>query len=157
MSHIESTEFLGLRLQWELHATPEEVFDAYTDPEAQRSWLSALGPDGGAVKTSVDLRVGGAWEAWFRPNPETEVHDVQTYAEIDRPHRLVTDLVSESTIGGQRMPTLETRIVMTLEPTPAGTLVTVEQSGFAAREVRDFFASVAWPSGLARLDAFLAS
>jgi uncharacterized protein YndB with AHSA1/START domain len=156
MSQIESTQSIGLRVQRELHATPEEVFDAYTDPEKQRRWLSALGPDEGAVETSVDLRVGGAWEARFRPNPETEVHDVQTYAEIDRPRRLVTDLVAESTIGGQRMPTLETRIVMTFEPTAAGTLVTVEQTGFPATEMRDFFANIAWPSGLARLDAFLA-
>jgi uncharacterized protein YndB with AHSA1/START domain len=156
MSEIESTESIGLQLQYELHATPEQVFGAYTDPEAQRSWLSALGPDVGAVETSVNLRVGGAWEARFRPNPETEVHDVQTYVEIDRPHRVVTDLVSESMIGGQRMPVVETRIVMTLEPTPTGTLVTVEQTGFSANEVRDFFADVAWPGGLARLDAFLA-
>ena len=156
MSQIESTQSIGLRVQRELRATPEAVFDALTDPEKQRNWLSALGPDAGAVETSVDLRVGGAWEARFRPNPETEVHDVQTYAEIDRPHRLVTDLVSEATIGGQRMPTLETRIAMTFEPTAAGTLVTVEQTGFPAIERRDFFADVAWPSGLARLDAFLA-
>jgi uncharacterized protein YndB with AHSA1/START domain len=156
MSQLESTESIGLRVQRELHAAPEEVFDAYTDPEKQRSWLSALGPDAGAVETSVDLRVGGAWESRFRPNPETAVHDVQTYAEIDPPHRLVTDLVAESTIGGQRMPALETRIVMTFEPTAAGTLVTVEQTGFPATEIRDFFANVAWPSGLARLDAFLA-
>ena len=76
--------------------------------------------------------------------------------EIDRPHRLVTDLVSDSTIGGRRMPALETRIVMTFEPTAAGTLVTVEQTGFAATEMRDFFANVAWPGGLAVLDSFLA-
>ncbi len=156
MSQIETTESIGLRVQRELHATPEAVFDAFTDPEKQRSWLSALGPDEGAVETSVELRVGGAWEARFRPNHETEVHDVHTYAEIDRPHRLVTDLVGESTIGGQRMPTLETRIVMAFEPTAAGTLLTVEQTGFPATEMRDFFANVAWPSGLARLDAFLA-
>ena len=156
MSQIESTESVGLRVQRELHATPEEVFDAYTDPEKQRSWLSALGPDEGAVETSVDLHVGGTWEARFRPNPETEVHDVQTYVEIDRRHRLVTDLVAESMIGGRRMPALETRIVMIFEPIPAGTLVTIEQTGFPATEMRDFFANVAWPSGLALLDACLA-
>lgn len=156
MSQIDSTESIGLRVQRELHATPEEVFDAYTDPEKQLSWLSALGPNEGAVQTSVNLRVGGAWEARFRPNPATEVHDVQTYVEIDRPHRLVTDLVSDSTIGGEPMPQLETRIVMTFEPIAAGTLVTVEQTGYAATEMRDFFANVAWPGGLARLDACLA-
>ncbi|MET0886972.1 MAG: SRPBCC domain-containing protein [Mycetocola sp.] len=156
MSQVTSTESIGLRVQQELRATPEEVFDALTDPEAQRSWLSPLGPDDGAVETSVDLRVGGSWKARFRPNPETEVDDVHTFAEIDRPHRLVTDLVSESMIGGQRMPVLESRIVMTFEPEAAGTLVTVEQTGFRATEMRDFFANVAWPSGLARLEAFLA-
>lgn len=155
MSHIESTEVIRLRVQRELPGSPEEVFDAYTDPAKQRLWLSALGPEEGAVETTVDLRVGGAWEARFHPNPQTLVHDVQTYVEIDRPHRLVTDLVAESVIGGQPMPTLRTRIVMTFEATAAGTLATVEQSGFPVTEMRDFFANVAWPGGLDRLGAFV--
>lgn len=89
MSRIGSTASLGLTVQRELPGTPEEAFDAYTDPDKLRVWLSALGPEEGAVLTSVDLRVGGRCEARFRPNPQTLVHDVQTYREIDRPHRLV--------------------------------------------------------------------
>ncbi|MFF2493411.1 SRPBCC domain-containing protein [Agromyces sp. NPDC058064] len=148
---------LGLALRRELPGTPEEVFDAYTSAEAQRRWLSALGPDDGAVQTTVDLRVGGRWEAWFRPNPQLLVHDVQTYREIERPHRLVTDLVSESSMGGEPMPTLESHVVVTFAPTGTGTLVSVEQTGFPTTELRDFFESTAWPAGLDRLAASLAN
>jgi len=152
---IGPAETIALRVQRELPGTPEEVFDAYTDPQQQRRWLSVLGPEEGEVQTTVDLRVGGRWEATFRPNPQTLVHDVQTYRELDRPRRLVTDLVGESNVGGQPMPPIETGIVMTFEATDAGTLVTVEQSGFPAAEMRDFFRDVAWPGGLARLGEHL--
>jgi len=157
MNQIEANGPIGLTMQRELPGTPEEVFDAFTDPAKQRIWLSALGPEEGAVETTVDLRVGGSWEARFRPNPQTLVHDVHTYREIDRPHRIVTDLVGGSTIEGQPMPPLESHIVMTFEAIAGGTLVTVEQSGFPATELRDFFANVAWPDGLARLGAFVGS
>jgi len=157
MSRIEGAEGIGLRVQQELPGTPEEVFDAYTDPAGQRIWLSALGPDEGWVRTTADLRVGGVWEARFRPNPQTLVHDVQTYREIERPNRLVTDLVGESSIGGRWMPPLETRITMTFEASGGGTLVTVEQRGFPAAEMRDLFANVVWPGGLDRLGAFVAA
>lgn len=154
---MDTTELIGLTVRRELPRTPEEVFDAYTDPARQRVWLSALGPEQGEVQTSVDLRVGGRWEARFRPNAQTVVYDVQTYREIDRPHRLVTDLVAESSVDGEPMPTLETRIAVTFAATGAGTLMTVEQTGFPAAELRDFFASTVWPAGLDRFAAFLAS
>ncbi|REJ05969.1 SRPBCC domain-containing protein [Microbacterium bovistercoris] len=155
MNETSTTEAIGLKVQVEIEATPEAVFDAYTDPAAQRIWLSALGPDEGAVQSTVDLRVGGVWEARFHPNPQTRVHDRQTYREIDRPHRLVTDLVAESFVGEQQLPTVESRIVVTFEPAGQGTLVTVEQSPIATAELRDFFRDVAWPGGLARLGAHL--
>ncbi|MBW9111392.1 SRPBCC family protein [Microbacterium ureisolvens] len=154
MSLTESREELRLQLRRELHATEEEVFDALVNPDKQAVWLSPPGA-GGAVETTVDLRVGGAWEARFRPNHLTEVHDVQTYVVIDRPHRLVTDLVSESVVEGQSMPPLHSRVDITLEPTVWGTLMTVEQSGFPDVEIRDFFETVVWPAGLDRIESFL--
>lgn len=155
MDQHEPAETFGFSIRRELPGTPEEVFDAYTDPAKQRIWLSALGADDGEVQTTIDLRIGGRWEARFRPNPQTRVHDVQTYREIDRPHRVVTDLVSESSIDGVAMPTLRTPVVVTLARSETGTLVTVEQSGFASAEMRDFFESVAWPAGLDRVAAVL--
>lgn len=155
MSVIDSDQGIRLRLRRELRATPEEVFDALVNPDKQRAWLSEADAD--SVETSVDLRVGGAWEARFRPNPGTQVHDVQTYVEIDRPHRLVTDVVSEATMGGQQIPTLRSRIELRFVETPAGTLVDVEHSGFPSVETRDFYEAVVWPGGFDRIEAFLAS
>ena len=80
---------------------------------------------------------------------------MQTYVVIDRPHRLVTDLVSESVVEGQSMPPLRSRVDITLEPTVWGTLMTVEQSGFPDVEIRDFFETVVWPAGLDRIESFL--
>jgi uncharacterized protein YndB with AHSA1/START domain len=156
MSLTESREGLRLQVRRELRATEEAVFDALVNPEKQKVWLSPPGA-GGAVETTVDLRVGGAWEARFRPNHLTEVHDVQTYVVIDRPHRLVTDLVSESVVNGRSMPTLHSRVDITLEPTVWGTLMTAEQSGFPSVEMRDFFENVAWPGAFDRIETFLTS
>ncbi len=156
MSLTESREDLRLQLRRELHATEEAVFDALVNPDKQKVWLSPPGA-GGAVETTVDLRVGGTWESRFRPNHLTEVHDVQTYVVIDRPHHLVTDLVSESTAEGRPMPTLHSRVDITLDPTVWGTLMTVEQNGFPSAEVRDFFEAVVWPGGFDRIESFLTS
>ncbi|MBW9093275.1 SRPBCC domain-containing protein [Microbacterium jejuense] len=157
MSQTEEGSALAVRAQRELRATADDVFDALVDPEKQKRWLSPLGADEGGVETSVDLRVGGAWEASFRPDPETQVHDVQTYVRIDRPHRLVTDVVSESVIGGQPMPTLRSRIDITLTPTEAGTMMTAEQTGFPSAQMRDFFEAAVWPSAFDRIEGYLGS
>ncbi|MBU6512725.1 MAG: SRPBCC domain-containing protein [Betaproteobacteria bacterium] len=78
MTRTDTSGTLGVLVTREFRAAPETVFDAFTDPEQQKIWLSALGPQGGEVTTSVDLRVGGVWEATFRANPDTLVHDVPT-------------------------------------------------------------------------------
>lgn len=153
MSLTESREVLRMHVWRELHATPEQVFDALVDPEKQKAWLAP--PWAGAVETTVDLREGGVWEARFHPNEQTEVHDVQTYVVIDRPHRLVTDLISEASTGGHPMLSLHSRIEITLDPTVWGTYLTVDQIGFPDAEARDFFESTVWPGDLDRLEAFL--
>ncbi|MGB4135921.1 MAG: SRPBCC domain-containing protein [Microbacterium sp.] len=151
----ETTDGIGLELQREVAASPQAVFDALTDPDRQRLWLSALGPEAGAVATSVDLRVGGVWESTFRASPEITVHDVWTYREIEPARRVVADLVGESTAGGKPMPTLHARIVLGFEATASGTLVTVEQTGFPSEEMRGFFENVVWPGALGRIETLL--
>ncbi|HET6301003.1 SRPBCC domain-containing protein [Microbacterium sp.] len=156
MSHTVQSQTIGLRVSREVPATPDEVFTAYTDPEAQRVWLSQLGPDVGQVRTTVDLRIGGVWEATFFANPSVLVHDVFTFLEVDRPRRLVTGHVGESTVDGRAQPPIRTHIEVTFAPTDAGTLITVDHTGFADTQTRDFFENVAWPGGLDRLAAYVA-
>ena len=51
-----------------IDATPEVVFDAFTDPEGQQAFY---GQDdtGWIVESHCDLRIGGVWTVAFGPSP----------------------------------------------------------------------------------------
>ena len=151
MSDIDTGETIGLRMTRQLPATPEEVFDAYTDAEKQKIWFSILDEEPGVVEIEVDLRVGGKQVAVWGPNRDTLFREEQTFVEIDRPHRLVT----ESTGNDPSGQTMSTHVVMTFEPNDGGTLVTVEQTGFPTPEVRDFFSTMVWVGAFDRIEAYL--
>ncbi|WP_127501612.1 SRPBCC family protein [Actinoplanes solisilvae] len=142
---------LDMRATRQLPATPEEVFDAYTDAEKQKIWFSILSEEPGIVEIEVDLRVGGKQTAVWGPNPETLFRETQTFLEIDRPHRLVT----ESTGSGPDGVEMTTRIEVTFEGRDGGTLMTVVQSGFPVPEIRDFFTTEVWVGAFARIEAYL--
>ena len=151
MSDLDTSETIGLRMTRELPATPEEVFDAYTDAEKQKIWYGILDEEPGIVEIEVDLRVGGRQVAVWGPNRDTLFREEQVFLEIDRPHRLVTES-SGNDPSGQ---TMTTRVVVTFEANEAGTLVTVEQTGFPTPEIRDFFSEMVWVGAFDRIEAFL--
>jgi len=151
MSDIDTSETIGLRMTRQLPATPEEVFDAYTDAEKQKIWFSILDEEPGIVEIEVDLRVGGKQVAVWGPNRDTLFREEQTFLEIDRPHRLVTASTGNDPSGQ----TMSTRVVMTFEPNDGGTLVTVEQTGFPTPEIRDFFSTMVWVGAFDRIEAYL--
>ena len=142
---------IELRMARTLPATPEAVFDAYTDAEKQKIWFSILDEEPGVVEIEVDLRVGGTQVAVWGPNRDTLFREEQTFVEIDRPHRLVT----ESTGNDPSGQTMSTHVVVTFEPNDGGTLVTVEQTGFPTPEIRDFFSTMVWVGAFDRIEAFL--
>lgn len=145
-----TTDTLEMRITRVLPATPEQVFDAYTDPEKQKIWFSILDETPGIVEIEVDLRVGGKQVAVWGRDRDHLFHEEQTFLVIDRPHRLVT----EST-GGPDGSTMTTHVDVTFEAHGDGTLVTVRQSGFPAVEVRDFFTDQVWVGAFDRIEAFL--
>ena len=142
---------LDVRMTRQLPATPEEAFDAYTDAEKQRIWFSILDEEPGIVEIEVDLRVGGRQTAVWGPGPDELFRETQTFLEVERPHRLVT----ESTGSAPDGTTMTTRVEVTFEESGDGTLMTVVQSGFPVPEMRDFFAAEVWTGAFARLEAFL--
>ncbi|MFF1878411.1 SRPBCC domain-containing protein [Leifsonia sp. NPDC058230] len=143
---------IAMRMTRLIAATPEEVFDAYTDAEKQKIWFSILDTKPGIVEITTDLRVGGQQTAVWGPDENSLFRETQTFLEIDRPNRLVT----ESSGSGPDGMTMTTRIELTFEPQGSGTLVTVVQSGFPVPEVRDFFQSQVWVGAFDRIEAFLA-
>ncbi|HYI58425.1 MAG TPA: SRPBCC domain-containing protein [Microlunatus sp.] len=145
------TDTLELRMSRHLPATPEQVFDAYTDAEKQKIWFSILDETPGIVEIEVDLRVGGTQTAVWGPSEDQLFREVQTFLEIDRPHRLVTSSTG-STPDGM---TMTTRIEITFTADGDGTVMAVHQSGFPTPEIRDFFAAEPWVGALDRIEAFL--
>ncbi|VTR75445.1 SRPBCC family protein [Cellulomonas hominis] len=142
---------LELRASRVLPATPDEVFDAYTDAEKQKIWFAILDTEPGVVEIEVDLRVGGQQTAVWGPSRDQLFRETQTFLEIDRPHRLVTESVGSSPDGQ----TMTTHVVVTFEAVEGGTLMSVVQSGFPTPEVRDFFAEMAWVGAFDRIEAYL--
>lgn len=151
MSDTDTSETIGLRMTRQLRATPEEVFDAYTDAEKQKIWYSILDEEPGVVEIEVDLRVGGKQTAVWGPNRDTLFRETQTFLEIDRPHRLVTESSGSDPSGD----TMTTRVEVTFEAIEGGTLVTVVQSGFPTPEIRDFFETMVWVGAFDRIEAYL--
>lgn len=142
---------IDMRITRHLPASPDEVFDAYTDAEKQKIWFGILDTEPGIVEIDVDLRVGGRQTAVWGPSPDMLFRETQTFLEIDRPHRLVT----ESTGSGPDGATMTTRIEITFEEQDGGTLMTVVQSGFPTPELRDFFVGEVMPGAFDRIEAYL--
>jgi uncharacterized protein YndB with AHSA1/START domain len=142
---------IDMRMTRRLPAAPADVFDAYTDAEKQKIWFSILDEQPGIVEIEVDLRVGGQQTAVWGPDRDTLFRETQTFLEIDRPHRLVT----ESTGTGPDGMTMTTHIEITFEAVEDGTLMTVVQSGFPVPEIRDFFVAEVWTGAFDRIEAFL--
>jgi len=148
---MTSTDTIEMRMTRVLPATPDEVFDAYTDAEKQKIWFSILDTTPGIVEIDVDLRVGGQQTAVWGKDRENLFRETQTFLVIDRPHRLVTESSGSSPDGM----TMTTHVEVTFDAVDDGTLVTVVQSGFPTVEVRDFFSQVAWVGAFDRIEAFL--
>ena len=141
-----------LRVERLIDATPEEVFDAYTSPEAQQVWYTIL-DEGMIVENEVDLRVGGKWVSAWGFTPEEMFRETNVFEVVDRPHRLVSRSTGSSPDGSS----LDTHVEITFQEEGGKTLMTVVQSGFPSEEMRDFFAETAWIGAVDRLNAYFAA
>jgi uncharacterized protein YndB with AHSA1/START domain len=138
-----------LRLERLYDAAPEVVFDAFTDPEAQKE-LYADAPDW-IVESECDLRVGGRWTIAFGPPGSEPARETNVFQVVDRPRRLVYTSTMRLADGSS----FDTGMQVTFEAEGGRTRVTIVQSGFPTAERRDEFAG-GWASivdGLERVVA----
>jgi uncharacterized protein YndB with AHSA1/START domain len=141
-----------LRVERLIDAAPEEVFEAYTNPDAQKIWFTILNPDM-IVENEVDLRVGGEWMITWGFTREEMFRETNVFAVVDRPHRLV----SKSSYTAPDGSVLETDVEVTFRDEGGKTLMTVVQSGFVDEGLRDFLADKAWIGAFDRLNAYFAA
>ena len=122
-----------LRLERLYDAAPEVVFDAFTDPNAQKE-LYADAPDW-IVEAECDLRVGGRWTITFGPPDGTPARETNVFQVVDRPRRLVYTSTMTMPDGSS----IDTRMQVTFEEQDGGTRMTLIQRGFPTPERRDDF------------------
>jgi uncharacterized protein YndB with AHSA1/START domain len=82
-----------VRVLW---ASPEEVFDAWTDPKSLALWMAP-----GSVSRSIvesDPRVGGRFRIVMK-GPDCENEHTGEYLVLDRPRALVFTWISRATRG----------------------------------------------------------
>jgi uncharacterized protein YndB with AHSA1/START domain len=123
-----------LRLERVYDAAPEDVFDAFTDPDAQKE-LYADAPDW-IVEAECDLRVGGRWTIAFGPPGGTPARETNVFEVVDRPRRLVYTSTMTMPDGSN----VDTRMQVTFQEEGGRTRLTIVQSGFSTPGLRDEFA-----------------
>ncbi len=125
MSHVVEVARL-------VDATPEEVFDAFTNPDGQEAFYGQDDP-GWVVRSQCDLRVGGAWTVDFGPSPGELYRHRHVFAVIDRPRRLLAS-TTETRLDGS---TLRFETEFTFEARDKKTLMTMTQRGIPTVELRE--------------------
>ena len=134
-----------LEMERLIPAPPERVFEYWTEPELVAKWF---GPGDFDVPSSdLDLRPGGKWRTTIR-SPEGKLRTVSgVYNTIDPPRRLVFTWAWDDDDGVRGH---ETKVTVTLEPTPGGTRLRLVQEDFQNRELRDRH-NGGWASSLNKL------
>jgi uncharacterized protein YndB with AHSA1/START domain len=139
-----------LRLERVYDAAPAVVFDAFTDPEAQKE-LYADAPDW-VVSSAIDLRPGGRWTIEFGPPGGPSALETSVFQVVERPRRLRYTATMRMPDGTSFDTEVEVRFD---EEAPGRTRLTILQTGFPDPRLRDEIAG-GWPSildGLGRVAA----
>jgi uncharacterized protein YndB with AHSA1/START domain len=132
-----------------IDATPEEVFDAFTDADGQETFYGKDDP-GWIVRSECDLRVGGMWTVDFGPSPRELYRHRHVFEVIDRPRRLLTS-TTETRLDGS---TFRFQTEFTFEARDQKTLMTMTQRGIPTAELREEHRRGV-PNALARLELLI--
>jgi uncharacterized protein YndB with AHSA1/START domain len=111
----------SISLEFDLHHLPEKVWRALTDPALLAQWLLPI--------AGLALERGSAFTFQAPPQPGWDGLVNCRFVEIEA-HRKLSYTWSS---GG-----LDTVVTFTLTPTPAGTRLSLEQSGFLPDQKQNF-------------------
>jgi uncharacterized protein YndB with AHSA1/START domain len=121
-----------LHVEYVFDAPPELVFDAFTDPTAQKAWWGLEAGD--PVAAESHLWVGGSWNTVWGP-PGEEFRDESVFQAVERPHHLAM----ASTLTGPDGAVLNTESETRFEEEDGKTRLTVVATGYPTALVRDMF------------------
>lgn len=97
----------SVRITRRIHATPDELFDAWTDPESIRVWMCP--GDVSEARARLDPRVGGKYQIDM-VGPNATFEHTGEYLVVDRPRKL--------SFTWKSIPTNNQRTVVTIDLKP---------------------------------------
>jgi uncharacterized protein YndB with AHSA1/START domain len=138
-----------VRIERLLDGTPDEIFEAFTDPGAMLEWYQD-NPGWNVEVRACDVRVGGTTIVAFGPGDERYIEEM-TYSTVDRPSRIAYTEVFRMPDGSS----FTTEVAITFDAQDAKTLMTIVQTGFPNTEIRDAHQN-GWPGFIDRLERVVA-
>lgn len=143
----EPRERAGLTIERTYDASPEEVWEAWTDPQALIRWFGPA-DTGSVLGADLDVQPGGHYRIAFSTK-DGEQHEVSgIYREVQPPHKLVFSWAWRST------PERESLVSLLFQPAGAGTHLIFRHEEFfddAAREGH----SRGWAGAFEKLERYL--
>lgn len=138
-----------LRLTRRYPVAPEQVWRAWTDPQALSAWFGP-GEPRSVLIAQLDVRPGGRYRIRFR-TPDGEQHEVGgVYELVEPPRHLVFSWAWHTT------PERVSRVSMQLHPVPGGTELEFLHEGFFGPAARDNHRR-GWTETFAKLERWLSS
>jgi uncharacterized protein YndB with AHSA1/START domain len=142
-----------------IKASPERVFDAFTNPEQLKKWWWPKGFTCPAAE--VDLRIGGTyrlemeWPGSVPADQQFSHYLGGEYYEIERPHRLV---MSGRAVDDKQGELFATLIEVTFAACDGGTALTMRQSYFEPLPPAEAMAGAeqGWAEQLDKLELLVA-
>lgn len=116
-----------IKITKRLPATPDEVYDAWTDPKSLMQWMT---PGTKSCKATMDVRIGGKFHIDMIDEKQTYPHDGE-YLKLDRPRLIEFTWISPGTQMQRTVVTVELRRV------GEETDLTLTHKGIPAKDAAD--------------------
>jgi uncharacterized protein YndB with AHSA1/START domain len=130
-------------------ASPEEVFDAFTDSEGLEE-MYGLDDPGWIVESEGDVRVGGVWRVAYGPSRSELYRQTHEFRIVDRPRRLVFVSTETAPDGSS----FDVDVEITFEEHHGKTRMVMVQKGFPSPAMRDLH-EVGLPHAFGRVERFI--
>ena len=139
----------SLTFKRRLHARPEKVYAAWTDPQKLIQWFGRADVKRDTMRAEIDPRVGGRYRVNFKIEAGEYFEVGGVYREVIPNARLVFNWAWYST------PERESLVTVTLKGDGEGTLLTVHHEQLFDQAARDGHER-GWIGALDQLEKYLA-
>ena len=139
----------SLTLKRRLHAPPEKVYAAWTEPAQIARWFGPSETAAGSVRAEMDVRIGGRFRVRFN-TADGEHHEVGgTYREVVPNEKLVFTWAWHTT------PERESLVTVLVRSEGEGAMLTLTHEQFFDQAARDGHQR-GWAGTLDKLERYLA-